>query len=121
MTDKEDIYDLGFETLELEITNKRRDAFFLSGVHDGVVDDTNRYLINKYQALKSITSHTTCPEKLVQMHNSGLRIIKVRYIQIWNELAYRNSVTWKDFFLHYIVFNNQEELDFYKLVYKNSY
>src|SRR5271165_2961480 len=116
---KPDIYDLGFETIRLELSLHEKRCFMAGGVKNDVVPNTITYLIKKYKALDARMSHTTDPKKLTEMHDSGLRIIHLDYVPIWHEDALQwNKICPAGLFLHYVVFQNQEELNFYKLIFK---
>lgn len=117
----EDIYDLGFETIDLELPIEQKKCFMMGGVKNDVVPNTIKYLTRRYQALKVIMSPTTNPEILKQISNSGLTMIRINYIPVWHEERSDWEATFPykgELFSYYIIFKDQQELNFFKLTYE---
>ena len=108
MTEKEDIYNLGFDEIKLEVSNEMRHQFF--NVGQPLTDSTIKYLTRKFKAYKVCVCRTTNPEKLKEIDNMGLKIVKVIYTPYWME-----NLNWQDFFLHYMIFWDVAEYNFYRL------
>lgn len=113
-----DIYDLGFETVRLELPIHQKECF-MTNKQNTVVDDTNKYLVKKYESYKAIVSGTTDPRKLKNINDSGLKVIRVDYCCSWyEEEAVWNATFPRHLYLHYIVFKDEEEEYFFKLTHK---
>ena len=116
--EKASIYDLGFETFTLELTLEEKEAL-MKGYRDHNIErDVIYYLKKHFKAFKILRICSSDPKILIQIQNSGLKIIRMNFIKSWRQAATpEDSYAWQYIFFHFVVMVNQAELDLAKLLF----
>lgn len=109
-----DIYDLGFEEITIPMSLEDRRQFFWHSSQ--AVEHTKKCLQKGRETFKIIVAQTSDPGLLVDISNLGIKIIKVNYCPDNLE-----TPRFSPFFLHYLIFYDEEEYNFYRLMRGKTY